>query len=619
MCGITGVIGKTTNDKEGIIKKMNHIIHHRGPDDDGFFVDDYVGLAMRRLSIIDVSHGKQPIESADGSTLIFFNGEIYNYRELRDDLITKGYVFKTESDTEVILHSYQEYGEKAVLHLRGMFAFCIYNKNDNTLFIARDYFGIKPLYYLKQNGEIKAFGSEIKSILLHPDYHKEVNHDAVFNYLFFQYNPLQETFFKNIYKLPPAHYLKIDLNKNSYEEKRYWSFSFDQDSSLTDGHYTKQALLKELEDSVSHHMIADVPVGSFLSGGIDSSVNATLMQKFSPKKISTFTVGFEGLSEGAEAKVTSDALGTHHHEYIVSSEEYFKELPNIVWHFDEPVADPSAVGLYFIAREAGKKVKVVLSGEGADELFGGYNIYREPIDRSILTRFIPSFLLSILRPLTQSSRNFKGKNFLKRYFEKLEDWYIGNASIFKDEEVLKIWKGDRFDRVSLKPLYRNVEHLSESTQMQYIDINTWLPGDILAKADKMTMAHSLELRVPFLDIKIANFARELPDNLKWKNHKTKYLLREAVTGVIPNQTRLRKKLGFPTPLRAWLTKDRTDVYETIQQSPYIQTMLDSGEVKRIIEAHTSGVADNSRKIYTFLMLALWYDTFFLQEVTKDRK
>jgi asparagine synthase (glutamine-hydrolysing) len=605
MCGIAGLIEPNIKEKERIIGDMVKAIIHRGPDDDGFFVDKYVALGMRRLSIIDLETGRQPLTSEDQSKIIFFNGEIYNYLELREKLLKLGYKFTTHSDTEVILHLFEEFGEKSLSMLRGMFAFCIYDNEKKEIFLARDYFGIKPLYYLTSGENIIAFSSEVKSFLTHPNFKKEVNHSAVYNYLSYQYNPLTETFFQGVYKLPPAHFLKIDVTSGKTEIKKYWSFEFEQNNSLN----KIEALEKTREvvkDSVLHHMIADVPVGGFLSGGIDSSIIATLMQEIrGTKKIKTFTVGFESLSEEKEASETSNFLGTDHTQIKVNADEYFKVLQKVSYHFDEPVADPSAVGLYFLAREARKSVKVVLSGEGADELFGGYNIYLAPFAKQKLL-WVPHGVVNFLASLPF---NFFGKNYLRRVSQTLEDWYIGNATIFKEDEIKKFWKGTPQKLKSLSTLYKQVIGQSESTQMQYVDINTWLVGDILSKADKMTMANSLELRVPFLDKEVADLARTLPDNLKWNKGMTKYLLREAFEKVIPESTRNRKKLGFPTPLRNWLTKDRVDVYNTILKNDYIRGYMDVNYVRTLIDNHVTKKQDNSRKIYTLLMLALWYDTF----------
>ncbi len=613
MCGIAGTIGFNTENKEKVIGDMVSAIIHRGPDQDGFFVDDFVGLGMRRLSIIDLSTGKQPITSADEKRMIFFNGEIYNYLELHAELKEKGVVFKTHSDTEVILHMYETYGEKMLPRLRGMFTFCIYDTEKQTLFLARDFFGIKPLYYMVKDEKILGFSSEIKSFLKYPGFIPKVNDSAVYNYLSFQYNPLSETFFKGIYKLPPAHYMKIDAVTGVADIQKYWAFEFHQNENLQEKE-TAQKVFRTVKDSVAHHMIADVPVGSFLSGGVDSSIIATLMQEVrGEKKIKTFTVGFESLTEGIESKETSDFLGTDQTEITVSQKEYFDVLPKAIWHFDEPVADPSAIGLYFVAREARKHVTVVLSGEGADELFGGYNVYLEPFARSKIT-WIPKNILKISSALADILPDgFWGKNYIQKSAKRLDEWYIGNASIFKQKEIDSLWKGSLLRLKSLHPLYGSIAKLSESTQMQFIDIHTWLVGDILAKADKMTMAHSLELRVPFLDIEVARLAATLPDRFKWPQANmgaTKHILREAFRKIIPESTRNRKKLGFPTPVRNWFTKERQNEYNIILHNEYIKSHLDIVQIQKLIDDHVSKKIDNSRKIYLLLMLAHWYDVFF---------
>jgi len=611
MCGIAGIIEESFDNKEKTIEKMVSTLIHRGPDQDGFFVDKHVGLGMRRLSIIDVSTGKQPIWSFDRKSCIFFNGEIYNYLELRKELSEKGVQFDTHSDTEVILQMYEMYGEKMLTRLRGMFTFCIYNIETKNIFIARDYFGIKPLYYLKDKNKITAFASEIKSILAIPGFYPEINDGAIVNFLSYQYNPLDETFFKHIYKLPPAHYIKIEGGTGKTVIEKYWSFNFAEDNTLS-FEKTKETIQKTLEDSVAHHMIADVPVGAFLSGGVDSSIITTLMQKVrreekhtTHNKVKTFTVGWDSLTEGEEAKQTSDFLGTDHTEIKINPDEYFNILPKAIWHFDEPVADPSAIGLYFVAREARKHVTVVLSGEGADELFGGYNIYLEPFARQRLM-WVPHRILSLILKIPFEIR---GKNYVRRVIQKMEDWYIGNAVVFKPEEVEKLWKGNAERPYPIHNLYKQAGQASDSTKMQYIDIHTWLIGDILAKADKMTMANSLELRVPFLDIEVAKIARTLPDAFKWSRGVTKYILRETFKNIIPESTRNRKKLGFPTPVRDWLDESRPEIYSTILTNDYIKSHMDLDYIKNLIEGHTSKQVDNSRKIYLLLTLALWYDVF----------
>jgi len=608
MCGIAGIIGKTPKKTE-TIQKMVDIITHRGPDEDGFYEDKDVAFGMRRLSIIDLSTGKQPIENEDGNLSIVFNGEIYNYHELYEELKGKGHVFKTKSDTEVLIHLFEEEGEEMLMRLRGMFAFSIYNKKTKEFFIARDFFGIKPLYYLVKDEQIVAFGSEIKSLLLYPDFKKEINHEAVLNYFSYQYNPLEETFFKGIWKLPPASFLRINIDTGEVTQKTYWNYSFKE--PITDEKTLKEKVLSEMEESVRAHMISDVPVGAFLSGGIDSAVIVALMSKNTDKKISTFTIGFDKVTEANEAREMSDFIQTDHAEITLTPEEYLKELPKIIWHFDEPVADPSAVALYFLAREARKKVKVVLSGEGSDELFGGYNIYREPIDLARLNIIPKSIREGILRPLVHSKLHFFGKNYLRRYFTKLEDRYIGNANIFNKKEIKHLWKHEdnQEESLSLAPFYKEMRGLTDSQKMQKIDIKFWLQGDILQKADKMTMANSLELRVPFLDKKIADLSEQIPEIFKYKAGKTKYILREAMKGILPKKTAGRKKLGFPTALRHWL-KDKPELFsETILENEYINEHFKLGYIKHLFKEHTEGNADNSRKIYVLYMLALWYNVY----------
>lgn len=633
MCGIAGIINPTDKNT---IKLMTDSIYHRGPDDEGYFSDSLVSLGMRRLSIIDLVGGAQPIISNNGRFLIIFNGEIYNYKELRADLLKAGHSLKTESDTEVVLSMFEIYGLECLTRLRGMFALAIYDKEESKLILARDFFGIKPLYFLRNEERVIAFSSEIKSFLVIPNFKVKVNDEAVFNYLSYQYNPLPETFFKGIFKLPPAHYMVIDIKTGQMEIKKYWQFKFKADKSLNSDE-TKQKILETMKDSVSHHMIADVPVGAFLSGGIDSSIIVTLMSQSrlkevegrgfpssytnsgskvrSGQKIKTFNISFESLSEAREARETARPLGTEHLEINIKAKEYFENLSKALWHFDEPVADPSALGLYFLAQEASRHVKVVLSGEGSDELFGGYNIYLEPFIRKRIA-WIPRVILDFMISLPFE---FRGKNYARRSSQKLEDWYIGNASIFKKDEVSRLWKSTPQKLFSLHNLYTDSKELSDSTKMQYIDINTWLVGDILAKADKMTMAHSLELRVPFLDIEVAKLAQTLPDRFKWRASTTKYLLREAFKKVLPESVRIRKKLGFPIPIKDWFTRDQGDIYDTILSNPYIKSHMNVRYIVQIIDDHVEKKADNARKIYLLLALAIWYNTFVtLQPSLLDR-
>jgi len=616
MCGIAGIIHPSSGAKEALDVMLNRIIH-RGPDDFGTYVDADVALGMRRLSIIDVDGGKQPISSEDGSLLIVFNGEIYNFKELREGLVARGHTFKTEGDTEVILHLYEERGEEVVRELRGMFTFFIYDMKKGKVMAARDQFGIKPLYYLKQDGVIRGLASEIKSLLDLPHYTKEVNEEAIYQYLSFQYNPLQETFFKNIYRVPPATYLMIDVKSGHAEEKTYWDMTFQQDEHMDEEKGTKR-LAEILKDSVAHHLISDVPLGAFLSGGVDSALIVGAIRAVHPTgELRTFTIGSKEVNEFTEAREQSDALHTTHTEIMLDPDEYFATLPRIAWHFDEPVADPAAIALYFLAREASKHVKVVLSGEGADELFGGYGIYREPYSFAKFDR-LPYFIRTILLSLTRLPITFRGLNFLRRYQKKLSDRYIGNAYIFSNEEARRIWRGAPYTRMTLDPVFEHARAWSEPTQMQYVDMHTWLPGDILAKADKMSMAHSLEVRVPFLDREVADFAETIPDRLKYKDGtvgNAKYLLRKASKAFVPPTTQKRTKLGFPIPLAEWL-RARTDWQEKLLTHPCLTSRFDMKAIKKLITDHMSGRANNARKLFIFIMLAAWHDAYFTNALSK---
>lgn len=612
MCGIAGIIHYPSPSSGKILEEMLTRITHRGPDDSGLFVDQEVAFGMRRLSIIDTEGGKQPISSEDGSLIIVFNGEIYNFNVLREGLVSRGHIFKTHSDTEVILHLYEEKGEAAVQDLRGMFTFFIYDIKKGKMFVARDPFGIKPLYYLMKNGRVLALGSEIKSLLALPQYEKEINEEAIFQYLSYQYNPLRETFFKGIYKLPPATSMLIDLKTGTVEEKKYWNFTFEKDEQMAEEVATKE-LEKILLDSVEHHLVSDVPVGAFLSGGIDSALIVGAIRAAHPNgELKTFTIGAKGTNEFNEAREAAELLKTDHTEIILDPDEYFAELSRVAYHFDEPVADPSAVALYFLAREASRHVKVVLSGEGADELFGGYNIYREPLSLEKFNR-VPSFLRNLLFLFLKFPLEIRGMNYLRRYQKKLEDRYIGNANIFSPLDAQALWKGEKYHQMDISNLYKESEKWSDSTKMQYVDIHTWLIGDILAKADKMTMAHSLELRVPFLDKEVASFARTIPDRLKFMNGATKYLLRQASKVFVPPRTQVRRKLGFPVPLAEWL-RERKEWKEVLMTHPFITARFDTKIIKKLIDEHTSGKKDNARKIFIFLMLTSWHDAFFGEAV-----
>lgn len=603
MCGFVGYINKE-KDKKDNIKKMADLIAHRGPDSEGYYTDENIALGFRRLSIIDLNNGSQPIYNEDKSKVIIFNGEIYNFEPLREDLIKKGHTFTTKTDTEVILHGYEEYGEKILDKLRGMFAFVIYDKNTKELFAARDFYGIKPFYYAKM-GNTFIFGSEIKSFLIHPHFKKELNSKMLEYYLTFQYSPGNETFFKNVYKLMPGHYLKYKNGK--LEVKKYYEIKFKEDKTKTYDEW-KKGIKQRLADSIKAHKISDVEVGSFLSSGVDSSFIAA-----SSDVDKTFTVGFnnEKYSEISYAKDLSEKINTQNISKVITKEEYFKKLPNIIYYMDEPVADPSAIALYFVTELASENVKVSLSGEGADEIFGGYNIYQEPLTDAWYYK-LPYPIRFVIGKVASIFPHKRGINFLIRRGKKLEDRFVGNAFIFNNREVKKILKNKRqtkgFQDLT-KPYYEKVKDKDEVTKMQYIDFNFWLIGDILTKADKMSMANSLEVRVPFLDRPLIDYALGLPTEFKTDKNTTKKIFRDIASEVLEDKVSTKKKLGFPVPIRVWLKEDET--YESVRKV-FMQDnkFFSQKAILKLLDDHKKGKADNSRKIWTIYVFLIWYEIFF---------
>ena len=603
MCGFVGYINKE-KDKKDNIKKMADLIAHRGPDSEGYYTDENIALGFRRLSIIDLDGGSQPIYNKDKTKVIVFNGEIYNYQKLRKELTKKGYKFKTKTDTEVILHGYEEYNEKILDKLRGMFAFAIYDIKKKELFAARDFYGIKPFYYTKMDNTF-IFGSEIKSFLIHPHFKKELNTKMLEYYLTFQYSAGRETFFKNVYKLMPGHYLKYKDGKLTV--KKYYEIKFEEDKTKTYEEW-KKGIKEKLKDSVKAHKISDVEVGSFLSSGVDSSYIAATSDVDK-----TFTVGFDNkkYSEISYAEDLSKKIKTKNINKTITKEEYFKNLPNILYYMDEPLADPSAIALYFVTKIASENVKVSLSGEGADEIFGGYNIYQEPLTASWYYK-IPYLVRYSIGALAGLLPKKRGINFLIRRGKKLEDKFVGNAFIFNKHEIKKIMKNKPktkgFTELT-KPYYNKVKDKDEVTKMQYIDFNFWLIGDILLKADKMSMANSLEVRVPFLDRPLIDYASALPVEFKTDKYTTKKIFRDIASEVLEDKVSSKKKLGFPVPIREWMKEEET--YKQIKALfNKDDKFFNTKKIIKLLDDHKKGKADNSRKIWTIYVFLLWYEIFF---------
>ena len=604
MCGFVGFVDKT-KDKDKTIKKMADLIKHRGPDSDGYYTDDDIALGFRRLSIIDLEGGTQPIYNEEKDKLIFFNGEIYNYKYLKADLIEKGHKFSTNTDTEVILHGYEEYKEDFLLMLRGMFAFVIYDLKTKELFGARDFYGIKPLYYATMKDSFM-FGSEIKSFLAHPKFKKELNRDMLEQYLTFQYSVGTDTFFKNVFKLIPGHYFKYKNGKLNIN--RYYEIKFEQNNKRTLEEW-ENGIREVIDDSIEAHKVSDVEVGSFLSSGVDSSLIATLSNVDK-----TFTVGYSNkkYSEIDYAKDLSKKINVTNVSKEITKEEYFEKFPMIEYYFDEPLADPSAVALYFVANIASQHVKVALSGEGSDEIFGGYNIYHEPYSVSWYYK-IPYFIRRFIGICVYPLRHHRGFNFLYRRSRKLEDRYIGNAFMFEPVEVKKILSyktGKKTYKDFTKPFYDKCKNYDDVTKMQYIDFNFWLIGDILLKADKMSMANSLEVRVPYLDRILIDYARGLPTKYKIKDGQTKYAFRRVANEVLESKFADKKKLGFPVPIREWIKED--DVYDKIKDAfSRSSSFFKVDEITKLLDEHKEGKKDNSRKIWTIYSFLVWYDEYFI--------
>ena len=611
MCGFVGCmydeVQEVSKNRKSTINEMNTIITHRGPDSSGYYFDEYISFGFRRLSIIDLESGNQPLSYENERYCIIFNGEIYNYIELREELINKGFTFLTDSDTEVIIALYSDVREQVVKKLRGMFSFVIWDKFKRELFGARDHFGIKPFFYSEINDSLY-FASEKKSILLAIG--STLDKDSLQHYLSFQYVPEPDTLSSEIKKLQPGHYFFKSPGKK-LRLVDYWKPHF-QPLDLTESHLTKE-IRDVLIDSVNVHMRSDVPVGSFLSGGIDSSFIVSLAKQVNPR-LKTFSVGFErdGFSEVNVAQETAAALGLENFNYIITPDEFLKELPKIIWHMDDPLADPAAVPLYFVAREARKHVKVVLSGEGADELFGGYNIYREPHSLRMFN-YIPKPVQRLLHFLSRILPDgVKGKNFIERGVTPLEERYIGNAKMFEDKEkslILTHYKPNLGYQNITKQIYRQSQGYDAVTKMQHLDIYTWLRGDILLKADKMTMAHSLELRVPFLDKEVFKVASKIQSKQKIKEHTTKYILRKAAEGIVPSHVLNRKKLGFPVPIRHWLKNELYDWAIDIISSSSTDYLFHKQEVLKLLEQHVTNKKDNSRKLWTILIFMIWHQVF----------
>ena len=613
MCGFAGYINNyATFDKMAVIKAMADRIVHRGPDDAHYYVDEDISLGFRRLSIIDLEGGRQPILNEDGSLVLLFNGEIYNYQSIREDLLKAGHVFKTKTDSEVILHGYEEYGKKVLDRLRGMFAFIIWNKQTKELFGARDIFGIKPFYYYKKDGEF-LFGSEIKSFLSHPKFEKELDEDMIPLYLSYEYIPDERTIFKNVYKLPGAHCFTYKDGKLEVERYYHIRYNIEEDKSLE---YWEDAITKEFSESVAMHQISDVEVGCFLSSGVDSSYVVKEISK-GTKKVKTFSVGYEEekYSELPYAQDFSSIIGVQNIANKVSADEFFDAVSEIQYFMDEPLPNPSEIPLYFLAKNARKYVKVVLSGEGADELFGGYPMYLAGGHFDRYAHKVPRPVRKALGTVARHAPSFKGKNFLIRGAMEPYQRFMRANYVFQSAERQKYLKrpiATKLPEEYSKRYFDEVPNLDEPTQLQYVDMHTWMIYDILLKADRMSMANSLELRVPFLDRKMLELSTRIPTRYRAANETTKIALRGAAIKQLPERTANKKKLGFPVPLNDWLREDK--YYNKVKaafQSDIAEKFFVTDELMKLLDDHKNGRALNMQKIWSFYTFILWYEQFFV--------
>ena len=618
MCGICGFIEKDNPPKKQILEAMMAALVHRGPDQGRSFLSQRAALGFRRLAIIDPGGSVQPMLNETGDKVLVFNGEIYNYQELRLELLAAGHRFSSQGDSEVLLHGYEEWGEALPERLRGMFAFAIWDEKAQTLFAARDPFGIKPFYYAIARGCF-VFASEIKGILPHPAYEKRLNPKALEQYLSFQYSVLEDTFFQGVRQLLPGHSLTYRASDSSLSPKRYFRPMLAPERTGGKEATSEAEWIHRLDaaigNSVKAHMIADVEVGTFLSGGVDSGLIAA---RFTGDK--TFTVGY-GKEDGYYneiplARELAEELHLEQHGRRISEKEFWEAVPEVMYHMDEPSGDSSAVALYFLSREAARHVRVVVSGEGADELFGGYCIYCEPHSLHLYQKLPRAVRRGIAR-MASGLPNVRGRSFLMRGAMSLEERFIGNANLFtakEREKLLKCSTGAPSPQALLERDYRDADSLDEASRMQYIDLLHWLPGDILQKADRMSMAHSLELRVPYLDREVFRVARCLPAKYKQKGQISKYLFRKVARLHLPEKSSDRKKLGFPVPLGHFLTSEMGEAaVRKAFDSKAAEKFFHREALDELLAGRGFGRGNTNRKLWAVYAFLVWYGIYFPEE------
>lgn len=624
MCGIAGFITKDrdsrVSDREILLDKMCKVITHRGPDEQGTIVRGRAALGMRRLSIIDLKGGQQPIYNEDGSKFIVFNGEIYNYRELKSELESLGCRFKTNSDTETIIHAFEKFGPKCVEKLRGMFAFAIWDKKDESLFIARDRVGKKPLFYsLLPNGDL-VFGSELKSILAHGEISKEIDHSALDAYLTFGYVPEDFCIFEDVHKLLPGHFLTFKDGEITTEE--FWDFKYKEITEIkTESEYI-EVLREKIYDAVKVRLISEVPLGAFLSGGVDSSAVVAMMSKILDKPVKTFSIGFneDSFDELKYARIAAKHFETEHHEFVVTP-DLVEEIDQLVWHFDEPFADSSALPTFMVSKLAREFVTVVLSGDGGDELFAGYTRYQVDKKRSGLEKLPKAIRSGLLKPLSESlPHGAKGKNFLYNTSLDPIDRYIDSVSQFGklkkhglySAKFRKSLVGNRSAEEVFRNIAKSVSTGNPIDNLLYLDSKTYLPGDILTKVDRMSMAASLEARVPLLDQELIDLVTQsIPTTLKLRGLETKYIFKRALEGIVPSEILYREKQGFGVPINEWINDQlREKIHGTLLEKRTLERgYFDPKYIKRLLDEHSRGRRDHSHPLWVLWMLELWHRRF----------
>ena len=616
MCGIVGIhyLDAQRPVREQQLRQMASVIKYRGPDDEGYFITPGVGFGFRRLSIIDLSTGHQPMSTEDEAHWVVFNGEIYNYLEIRKALGQKGHRFRTQSDTEVILQAYRAYGQDCVEHFNGMFAFAIWDAHKRELFLARDRIGIKPLYYWLDHEKL-LFASEIKSLLQYPDVVAEATVEGIDRFMTFGYATGPDTIFRNVHRLMPGHTLTV--KDREVTTRRYWQLSYTVDSQTSQEEHETQ-LKSRLEDAIRLRLRSDVPLGVFLSGGLDSSAVVGLLASMVQEPLKTFSIGFEHGKQYNElnyARLVSERFGTEHHEYVLKPAEFQATIPDFIWHMDEPVTEAAAISLYHISRVARENVTVVLSGEGADELFAGYTIYAY---MHLLERYrsLPSAmrtgLNAVLRRLGSKWAKYADLSEIP-----LEERYLGThlydirmkSLLYTDSFSADIPVGTALETVA--QIYSQTGQWHPLNRMLALDMQTWLPDNLLIKADRMSMANSLELRVPFLDHTVVEYAATLPTRLKVRPPVKKYILKRILKDTLPSAILRRRKMGFPTPLKVMFRTDMGDYVKSVltEQRTRHRGIFQPSQVSRVLHEHESGAMDHHKVLWQMLVLEEWFRVF----------